>query len=133
MKQETIHLNAEEMQILDEAIVNGYIIDTKASMKPVKAYWNWCSRNNRPVISIRPARKYSRVVVDFITVRNTGGFSQESVQKIVELLRHYDLRPGPFPFESLGGIYTYFDVKKEVAPEIAVEMWKLAKTEMNST
>jgi hypothetical protein len=124
-------LTAKEKGVLQDAIKNGFIINTSATRWAVAAYSYWCEVNGRPVIEIRQNTKYSSVHVDFITVPGSSGYSEEASQKVQKLvLETYRLDLKPKSSLGLGGIYTHFYIKNELAPQIAAEMWKLAIEDM---
>jgi hypothetical protein len=125
-------MTPNDNSLLEEAIKNGYIYDTKATKRAERAYDHWCEINQRPNIVIRPKVKYSTVRVDFVCIHRSKGYSDAATEKIRKLLLEkyqssISKREG---YCAVGGIYSYIDIEKEIAPSLASDLFKIALEDM---
>ena len=125
-------MTARERWVFDEAVQNGVVIHTKSTRNAAGFYYYWCEVNCRPNIEVRPKRKYAQIEVDFISIPGSKGFSDAASCKVKALITQHqgDLKPGSW--YGLGGIYTYFYIRKDKASALARTLWELALADMQS-
>lgn len=119
-------MNKAERLNYDMAVKSGYYTSKGKRGMGGAAYYYYCELNDRPFIELRPNRKYTTIEIDFITVMGSKGIPEDTLKELLD--PYYDALK-PKSLLGLGGCFSYFHIRNDVANEIARKLVALTGIE----
>jgi len=121
-------LTNAERAIYDRAVENGYVIAKKKTDMATAAYYCYCEIEGKTAIEVQSRAKYATVIVDYITCGDGNRPTEHEKTEMKQLLISYQQYWQPKK-EGKVGRYSFIDVAKDVAEEVAAELAQICMRE----